>query len=479
MRHLHTVFACAACALNAIAYSGDTIYSIDNDASSDRIGRFDSDTPGSWTPLGVPTGQGGFINGLEFDGDGNLYGSNGVRLFAVNTSTGACTTIGKHRIGGRRMGGMGWDPTTGTMYGIDNDSSCASPSNLMSIDLGTGVATVICTHPLATCAVGLTFDSDGIGYVMDLTNDAIHATNLTSCVVERSQPLAYAANFGQDLSINLETSAGYITAFNVEGFGGEFWTWDPVTGAMDYIGNLGGTGSSQMAGADVDERPVELIPFPFLSYSGSCPGRLDVTVEHCTPFRPVTLVYGTQAQSWIVPNGVVCEGIELGIRKAKVARIVNADAAGVARFSGQVPSGACDNLLLQAVDLDSCETTNLTLVPEGDEIQKRCEARINCILKDPNGDCPAAVWNAIRNYPDKFVLSFATCSDADPCEDGGVKMKVGLNVKYRDATGAIWKCEVGVEIETTEAGCVQAVATPWKWTNPLPTGDCDADYTFN
>ncbi len=103
---------------------------------------FDTATPGTVTVVGsIGTG----FQGLEFGGDGNLYGINSVgNVFAkVNPATAGTTVIGSTGISGF-PGDLAWDPVTGEMLASVEESG-TNQDGLFSIDLATGAATLLST----------------------------------------------------------------------------------------------------------------------------------------------------------------------------------------------------------------------------------------------------------------------------------------------------------------------------------------------
>jgi len=77
MRKTALLIACGLAAATAgVSFAGDTIWGIDN--AADTIGTFDSGNPGVFSGIGTTGITSGFVNSLEFDGNGNLWASNGV-----------------------------------------------------------------------------------------------------------------------------------------------------------------------------------------------------------------------------------------------------------------------------------------------------------------------------------------------------------------------------------------------------------------
>lgn len=248
---MHACVVAYMCATRC-GYADDKIWAIDN--GSDLIGIFDSQTPGTWNPLTCPTGQSGFINGLEFDDMGRLFGSNGTGLFVVDPVDGCTTTIGPHGLlGGIVILDMSWNPVNNQMYGVGHDVNCSGIDRIYTIDLGTGAATYICDFGSGTCSVGLAIDSVGVGYLQDIVTDRIFAINLSTCASSYDCNLPFDANFGQGLTINTLTDQGYIIGFNNVSFKPELWLWDvDPSCTYSFVGVIGGPELAQKAAGDVE-----------------------------------------------------------------------------------------------------------------------------------------------------------------------------------------------------------------------------------
>lgn len=96
-----------------------------------------------------------------------------------------------------------------------------------------------------------------------------------------------------------------------------------------------------------------------LSLSGNCPGTITADVTGATPGGFVGFVYAFGTGNFVIPGGV-CAGTELGLdNTTTLAGVATANGAGEASLSGNVPSGACGNVFIQAVDASTCSTSNV------------------------------------------------------------------------------------------------------------------------
>jgi len=97
-----------------------------------------------------------------------------------------------------------------------------------------------------------------------------------------------------------------------------------------------------------------------LSVSGSCPGRMGFDASGGTPGGNVAFVYAFGTGSFKIPNGKPCAGTTLGLNSSvKLARLVAADGSGNASFGANVPPAACGRVFVQAIDLSTCNTSNV------------------------------------------------------------------------------------------------------------------------
>src|SRR5262245_57907339 len=101
---------------------------------------------GMLSPVGnyaIP-GAEAFIGGLEFHAAGTLYGISATglaRLYTLDPGTGAATPIGPLGIGFVFEGGLAFDPTGGTLYGVNQGD--ASNPQLFTVDVVTGLGTIV------------------------------------------------------------------------------------------------------------------------------------------------------------------------------------------------------------------------------------------------------------------------------------------------------------------------------------------------
>ena len=344
MRRISSILTIGALALTGSAFAGDTIWGIDN--GSDTIGTFDSGNPGVFSGIGTTGITSGFVNSLEFDGNGNLWASEGTALYSINKTTGAATKVGGHGItNGETMTDFAWN--NGTMYGIA--TLCTIQSSIYTIDLTSGAATFVCTTDIAgACDVGLTFDGNGDAFGHELVFDTIYSVDLGTCSTALVVALPYNSNFGQALAGSGGTM--YHVAFNSDAFRGELYSFDGA-GSYTFLGVLG---PLQIAGADV-EGGGDCLTMVVSKLTAGQTGKW--AVSGATPGSKVAVVYGLAAGQTVV-NGQAgfCAtfGIK-GVNSSKLVGIKNADGAGNATISKQIPGFAAGlTVFTQAAEQGTC-----------------------------------------------------------------------------------------------------------------------------
>lgn len=101
---------------------------------------------------------------------------------------------------------------------------------------------------------------------------------------------------------------------------------------------------------------------PSLSSVGSCPGSMTYTVTGATPGGAVAFLYARGMGSHVLAGGP-CVGTMLGLdATVQLGGVVNADAAGNASLSFNVPASACGRFWGQGLDVGTCGTTNVLAV---------------------------------------------------------------------------------------------------------------------
>ncbi len=100
---------------------------------------------------------------------------------------------------------------------------------------------------------------------------------------------------------------------------------------------------------------------PSLIATGECPGRLTMTVAGATPGASVQIWASPRSGSTTITSGT-CAGTMLGLANARLLATETADVNGNATATVRLNARRC-GLLLQAIDLGKCATSNVTNSP--------------------------------------------------------------------------------------------------------------------
>ncbi len=323
---------------------GRTIWGIDN--GTDTIGTFDIGSPGVFNPIGTTGIVSGFVNSIEFDGLGNLWASDGVSLYSVDTGTGAGTLVGHHKLSEGTMSDFAWDGHQ--MFGIS--TTCGSESKIQTISLASGQATEFCSSLIpSACDVGLTIDDQGRMYGHDLVSDQIYLVN-RDCDILPVVSLPFDSNFGQALTSG-SNGLNYHVAFNSTAFVGELYEFD-AAGNYNFLGTLA---PLQIAGADTEPGTSDCLSMSVTTLVAGLSGTWDVS--GATPGESVAIVYGFQPGTTKVSGtSGFCATFDIkGVKASQLICRKNADGAGNVSCRVPIPSGAAGvRVLSQAAERNTC-----------------------------------------------------------------------------------------------------------------------------
>ena len=97
-----------------------------------------------------------------------------------------------------------------------------------------------------------------------------------------------------------------------------------------------------------------------LEFSGSCPGSGTFTISNATPNGNVALVYGFGDGPTTIPSTFPCAGTVLNVGNPNLNnRVIQADANGDAVFTTNLPAAACGAVRVQALDVATCDTSEV------------------------------------------------------------------------------------------------------------------------
>jgi hypothetical protein len=217
--------------------SGNISYAVE--AANSYFTAFDLDVPEVLPNISS-------FSSADFSGAGTYYNDSVYvidvinNLYQLDPETGAVlnTMTVTAPPGGETYAGLAVDPTSGDVFAA---STSCDTSSLLSIDLDTGIATLIGTLTNAGCAIDLAIDGSGQAYTYDIINDMFLSVNLATGAGTVIGSIGFDANFGQGMAWDPLSDQIYLAAFNGSAFQAELRVVDTSTGNTALIGVLGAT----------------------------------------------------------------------------------------------------------------------------------------------------------------------------------------------------------------------------------------------
>ena len=214
----------------------------------------------------------GLVNlcGIAYSANGTLYGFTNIAMnngnplgtvYAINPTTGAATLVGGLGLGYIVEGDLAFDPTTGNLYGVQDETP--DTRLLFSINPSTGVGadigTVTASNTNSTSDLSaMTFDDLGNLYVVDTGPSTLLRVNKSTGATISSINLSLMGMLvggnealGPTAGMAIDPVSG--TAYLATGSNGVFFSTDSLytlnlsTGALTLVGVLSG-GTEGLAG---------------------------------------------------------------------------------------------------------------------------------------------------------------------------------------------------------------------------------------
>ena len=207
-------------------------YALDIGASS--FGSFDQTTAGTFTSVGaqaVAHWAGDFVGNdyskmYAVDDTGNLN--------TISTADGSITLVAAVTgVDGTSITGLTEDPTDGTVYATAYDGTSSS---LYSLDVTTGVATLVGGITNATLIIDVAASATGDLFAVDISSDNLIAIDKATGAGTAVGALGFNANFGQGMDFDTTTNTLYLAALNGDNFNVEIRTVDTATGVSTLVG---------------------------------------------------------------------------------------------------------------------------------------------------------------------------------------------------------------------------------------------------
>lgn len=182
--------------------------------------------------------DGDFSKFYVLGGSAFISPANFDTLAAIDTATGAQTTIGTADSIGYGWNGMAYDSTSGKLYAV---AGCATNSNLFTIDINTGTATLVGPLLNEPCSIAIAIDAEGNMYGFDIATDALFAIDKTTANDALIGSVGFNANYLQDMAFDQSTGILYLAGFDADVFTDSIYTIDLTTGLATLVGPIGST----------------------------------------------------------------------------------------------------------------------------------------------------------------------------------------------------------------------------------------------
>jgi len=191
------------------------------------------------TPWTAPAFASSMIKG----GNGTYYMTEvgpPAALYTFNPAGGAVTFLTNITglQGADAPNGIAYNAANG-MYYISAGSLSPVSDNIYSLDVNTGVATLIGGTGTAGLQIDLGITTAGVCYSYDLINNNAYTINLTTGVATLLGALGYDPNYGQGMSIDNETGTVYLSAFDNGTVTGQLRTMNTSTGNTTLVTDWG------------------------------------------------------------------------------------------------------------------------------------------------------------------------------------------------------------------------------------------------
>jgi len=317
---------------------------------------------GSVASLNPATGQVSIIgatgiHGLLWDGlavnsQGKIFAAYGdwiakYGIYEINPTTGQATFVAQTNLKGIR--GLAFGPGD-ILYATNHRDAplIDTPDDLHVVNLLTGTTTFI--GDTGSVSLGKITYANGVLWAYD-AGDGLVQINTVTGVATDVNPLVPALpfTFPDALCSTSDDSLYYV--------GNHLWIMDKETGAVSQVSLVSIFAS--WSGAVFIDDPTK--PFS-LWFGGTTNGLMEIKVSGGTPNGVIALAWATGAGGPTpIPSGFLCSGVilDLNINMRLLATLsLGNDGKGILgpQF---VPASAAQRVRVQAVDLTTCQTSNV------------------------------------------------------------------------------------------------------------------------
>ena len=221
-----------------------------------------------------------FASSMIKGGNGTYYlTENGppAALYTFDTGTGSVTFLMNITglQGADAPNGIAYNASNG-MYYLSAGSLSPVSDNIYSLDINTGVASLIGGTGTAGLQIDLGITTAGVCYSYDLVNNNAYTINLTTGAATLIGALGYDPNYGQGMSIDNETGTVYLSAFNNGTVTGQLRILDTGTGNTTLVTDWG---FEQVAPFALDTQYGAPCPIGAASNPSPANGATDVAIS--------------------------------------------------------------------------------------------------------------------------------------------------------------------------------------------------------
>jgi len=262
----------------------DVVYFEENGGTGGGRGLYDFVSATGTSSLRASVGGSERLFSMAVDAGGAVFGADPAtdNLYLVDLTTGTVTFL-VGLVGTATVADITFDPISGQLYASERNA----PLNLYTIDLGSGVATIVGT--MTSVRSGLTFAPDGT-----LFGCALNGTLYVVDPLTAAETLVGSGGAGSLTLVEDGTVRPDGTIF-VTDFDGDVFAIDPVTGIKTFAGTSGlGSGllgivPEPMAAAAVEVVRLGNPPNPMALMPGLTSGPLvgsvwDPAIDHSSFF---------------------------------------------------------------------------------------------------------------------------------------------------------------------------------------------------
>jgi hypothetical protein len=186
--------------------------------------------------------------GIAFSAARVLYGLTAFTdnaLYTIDPTSGATGRVGITGLIRITEGDIAFDPTSSTLYGLQ-EVDAAAPNQLFTLDLATGLATIVGNVPYQGPPGGysdlsaMAFDSAGNLFALDTQAGLLLLVDKGTAAVTRSVPLSGRLGRVAGMAFNAaHLGAAAAVVDGGDGAGNQLYLLDTATGQLTTVGPTG------------------------------------------------------------------------------------------------------------------------------------------------------------------------------------------------------------------------------------------------